>query len=115
MGRVVLITKILLSRVNDMKAVNPQSIHVAEIVSAFMSAVCPINVVSTFRNAGINLAIADDKSVCRITPESARYLLRPVNIEVESVGGQTESDDEQMEVQVLLEVVVMGSDGPQEE
>jgi hypothetical protein len=108
------VTKSLLSRVNHIEAVNIQSIHVAQVVNTFMSAACPINAVAAFRNAGINLAITDDKLVCRITPESARCLVRPVNTEMESPGGETESDGEQMELQVFLEAVVTGSDGRQE-
>jgi hypothetical protein len=97
------VMKRLLSRVNHVEAGNIQSTLVAQGVSAFMSAACPINVVATFRNGGIHLAIEDHKLVCPITPEKAGCLLRPVKIEVESVRGETERDDEQMEVHVFQE------------
>jgi hypothetical protein len=43
-----------------------------------------------------------------MSPETCEY-------RVESVGGETQSDDEQMEVEVFLENVVTGSDRPQKE
>jgi hypothetical protein len=43
-----------------METVNIASLHIAQVVRIFMSAASPLNVIATFRNAGINLAIADE-------------------------------------------------------
>jgi hypothetical protein len=48
-----------------METVNIESLHIAQVVSTFMSAASPLNVIVTFRNAGINLAIADEKLIRR--------------------------------------------------
>jgi hypothetical protein len=61
-----------------MEAVNVQSSHIAQVVSVFMSAASPINVVATFRSAGITLALGEDgKLYCRVSPHEARCLLSP--------------------------------------
>jgi hypothetical protein len=46
-----------------MDTVNVESLHIPRIVITFMSAASPLNVIATFRNAGINLAIADEKLI----------------------------------------------------
>jgi hypothetical protein len=80
-----------------MKTVDSQSLHIAQVVSTFMSAASPFNVVATFRNAGINLAIADEKLICRITLRGGRCLMASVdfkgnpNDEAVSDGEATET------------------------
>jgi hypothetical protein len=74
-------TKRLLARANRMERMNIQSLHIAHGMSTFMSAASPLNLVTTFRNAGINLTIADEKSICRITSRNARYLMASVDFE----------------------------------
>jgi hypothetical protein len=56
-----------------METVDIQSLHIAKDVNAFMPAVSALHVVATFRNAGIKLAIADEKLISRITPRSAKH------------------------------------------
>jgi hypothetical protein len=57
--------------------------------------------VATFRNAGIDLEIADGKLVEWITSKSARCLTAPVHLAV-----AVEPDDEETEAQLFLEHVV---------
>jgi hypothetical protein len=64
-----------------METVNIGSLHIAQVVSTLMSAASPLNGVATFRNAGINLAIADEKLICRKTPRGARSLMPSVRFE----------------------------------
>jgi hypothetical protein len=54
-----------------MKTINSQPVHIAQIVRAFISAASTLSVVAGFRNAGINLGIADEVLICRINPKSA--------------------------------------------
>jgi hypothetical protein len=51
------LTKRLLIRVNRMEKLNIQTQHVGQVVCAFMSALVPLNVAKSFRNAGIDLSI----------------------------------------------------------
>jgi hypothetical protein len=44
-----------------MATVTVQWLHIALVVNTFISAVPPLDVVSTGRNAGINWAIADEE------------------------------------------------------
>jgi hypothetical protein len=46
-----------------MKTVNIESLHIAQAASTFVSAASPLNVAAMFRNARINLAIADEKLI----------------------------------------------------
>jgi hypothetical protein len=46
-----------------------------------MSAASPLDLIATFRNAGINLAIADEKWICRMASRSARRLMTSVDFE----------------------------------
>jgi hypothetical protein len=69
-------TKRHLAKVNRMDSVNVQSQHIAQVVSSFMSAASPVNIVGTFRSAGIALILASDGSLrCQVCPERARCLL----------------------------------------
>jgi hypothetical protein len=47
------LTKRLMMRLNKMEEANVQSLHFAKLISAFHSACNPINVIASFRNAGI--------------------------------------------------------------
>jgi hypothetical protein len=46
-----------------METIEIQLLHIAQVVGIFMSAASPLSVVTTFRNAGIKLAIADEKAI----------------------------------------------------
>jgi hypothetical protein len=99
------IAKRLLPSVNRTETVNSQSLHIAQVVSTFMSAASPLNVVATFWNAGINLAIADEELICRITPKSARCLVASVEF-VSNPSDEAVSDGEVSETQPYLEQIV---------
>jgi hypothetical protein len=51
-----------------MEAVDIKWLHVAQVIGTLVSMASAFNAVATFRNAGINLAIADEKLICLITP-----------------------------------------------
>jgi hypothetical protein len=42
-----------------MEMLSIQSVHIPEVMSAFMSPVTRLNIVASFRNAGITVAIAE--------------------------------------------------------
>jgi hypothetical protein len=72
------------------------------VASAFISAAAPLNTVASFRNAEIDLGIADGKLVGRITPKSAGCLMAPVHLAV-VVDPEVKPDDEETEVRLYLE------------
>jgi hypothetical protein len=63
------ITKRLLSRANRMEALNVQSGHIAGIVCSFMSATTPLNVIQTFRRAGITVVVDSGSLLCYVDPD----------------------------------------------
>jgi hypothetical protein len=79
-----------------------------------MSAASPLNVVATFQNAGINLAITDGKLMCRITPRSAQCLMASVDFEGNR-RNETVSDGEATETQLYLERIVTDAEELEEE
>jgi hypothetical protein len=70
------ITKRSIAHINHMKTVSVQSSHIARVVSAFLSASSPLDIIRTFRSAGIMLClVSDEKLFCRVSPEPARCLI----------------------------------------
>lgn len=96
------ITKRHIARVNRMETVNVQSRHIAEVVSSFMSAASPMNVVGTFASAGITLTLSPEgRPLCRVCPERARCLLFPIErMEVEI---PTDAEVEEIERDLYVE------------
>jgi hypothetical protein len=91
------VTKRLMARVNRMETVNVQSKHIAQVVCAFLSAATPLNIVASFRNAGIGLVVDQDMVRCQVQPNSARCLLHPleppgVEIPDEDAGADMEAE-----------------------
>jgi hypothetical protein len=97
-----------------MERVNIQSFPIAQVVTAFMPAASPLNVIATFRNVGINLVIADEKLICRITPRSALCLMTSVDFEG-NPRDATVSDAEATETQPYLERIVTDTEELEEE
>jgi hypothetical protein len=85
-----------------METVNIPLLHIAQVVSIFMSAASPLNLVATFRNGGINLAIADEQLICWITHGGARCLMASVAFEG-NPRDEAVSDGELTETQLYLE------------
>jgi hypothetical protein len=85
-----------------METVNIQSLDIAQAVSTFMSVASHLHVVATFGNSGINLAIANEKLIYRITPRSAQCLMASVDFEGKP-RDETVSDGEAAETQLYLE------------
>jgi hypothetical protein len=108
------ITKQFLARVNRMETVNIESLHTAHAVSTFMSAASAINVIATFQSVGINLAIADEKLICWLTPRSTRCLMASVDFEG-NPKGETVSVGEATETQRHLERIVTDTEELEEE
>jgi ADP-ribosylglycohydrolase len=79
-----------------------------------MSAASPLNVIATSRNAGINLAIANEKLICRITHRSARSLMASVDFEGNPMG-KTVPDGEAMKTQLYLERITADTEELEEE
>jgi hypothetical protein len=88
-----------------METVNIQLLHIAEVVSTFVPAVYPLNVVATFQNAGINLAIADEKLICGITPRTTQCLMASADFEG-NPSSEVVSDGEMTETQLHLKRIV---------
>jgi hypothetical protein len=60
---------------------NIQSIHVARLVSAFHSAVNPIDVIVSFQNAGIMSRLGPDGlAIWHVDIDQCRYLLNSVEV-----------------------------------
>jgi hypothetical protein len=66
-----------MTRLNKMDKGNIQSTHVAKLVSAFHSACNPVNVIESFRNAGIVLHLeSTGVAVCSVDKYQCRCLLQ---------------------------------------
>jgi hypothetical protein len=97
-----------------MEGINIQSFHFAHVVSGFMSAACPLNAMATFRNAGISLAIADEKLICWVLPRSAPCLMASVYFEDNQLD-ETVSGGEATETQPYLERILTDTEELEEE
>jgi hypothetical protein len=97
-----------------MERVTIESLRTAQFVSTFMSAASPLNVITTLRNAGITLAIADEKAICWITPRSAGCLMASVDFEG-NPRDERVSDGEATETRVYLERIVIDTEELEEE
>jgi hypothetical protein len=101
------VTKRLIARVNRMEGVTVQTAHVCDVVNAFFAACTPINIVKSFRNAGISL-LPDDthEIICQITPETTRCVIEREGllelVEVPDEGEEGEEDDP--DVTAFLEI-----------
>jgi hypothetical protein len=95
------ITKRHIARVNRMENVNIQSTHIAQVVSSFMSAASPLNVVGTFRRAGIRMRLdSDGRLVCIVSPEDARCLLEVIHPDREPVPTEEETEAEEIDLYI---------------
>jgi hypothetical protein len=86
-------TKKILIKANRMEAMNIHTIHIARVVNAFMSAGTPTNIVKTFENSEICLALDENKIRVRIYPEKARCLLHPIMECIPPLETDEEGDD----------------------
>jgi hypothetical protein len=93
------VTKRLLARMNRLDAVNIQTKHIAQVVSSFMSAATPLNIVKTFGLSGIGLMIDDEGILrCQVRPQEAKRLLMALTIPIPGCDGVEDeaSDDEEI-------------------
>jgi hypothetical protein len=97
-----------------METVNIESLHIAQVVSTFIRVASPLNVIAAFRDLGKDLAIADDKSICQITPRSALCLMASVDFEG-NLRDETVSDGEATETQLYHERIVTDTEELEEE
>jgi hypothetical protein len=84
------LAKAYIGRVNKFEKVNVQTDHILRILKGFHNAASPPNITATFRNAGISLILVSDEAedplcLCKITPETARCLLEPIEPYVNSL------------------------------
>jgi hypothetical protein len=75
------VTKRHILRMNKTENLNVESKHIAYVVCSFMSAATPVNVVQTFRNAGVVLAVEEVRLMCRVDLTQARCLLKRLEAE----------------------------------
>jgi hypothetical protein len=99
------ITKRLFARPNHLETVDIKWLHVAQVIGTLVPTTSLFNVVATFRNAGINLAIADEKLICLIIPRGARCLIAPVDLEG-NPGDEAMPDGDVTEAQLYRERIV---------
>jgi hypothetical protein len=102
------LTKLLVARVNRIEETNVQSFHSAQVVCSFLSAANPINVIQSFKNAGISLLVADDQLLCMVTPETARCLMERekvlATLDLLSEGLEDDSTDDDIDDDLLIEL-----------
>jgi hypothetical protein len=73
------VTKRLIVHLTKLDEMNVQSIHIAKLLSAFHSACNPVNVVASFRNAGISCRFGPEGSpACFVNVEECRCLLHGI-------------------------------------
>jgi hypothetical protein len=90
------ITTRLIARVNRMEAVSIQTDHVTKLVCAFMSAATHVNVMKTFKRAGIGVVIDDGVLRCRVCQDIRQLLLMPLIVAVPD-------DDDELEAEFYRE------------
>jgi hypothetical protein len=103
-------TKKNIHSVNTSDKLNIQTKHIVRVLVGFLRAVVPPNVIMTFRNAGISIELDPDslqnpeseipRLICKVTPETARCLFKPIEIPDEFQGlfvdGEEEDETEYM-------------------
>jgi hypothetical protein len=99
------ITKRLLARINRLDSVNVQSRHIAQLVSAFMSAATPVSIVEKFRFSGICLICDDDVLRCQVRSNKARCVLVPFGASFPGCGDQGEMSSDEEEIRAFGEDV----------
>jgi hypothetical protein len=62
-----------------MDEANVQFLHIARILSAFHSACNPVDVIASFRNAGIAVHLDDGMVMCHVDIDECRCLLGQVD------------------------------------
>jgi hypothetical protein len=87
-------------------SVNIQSRHIAQVVSSFMSAASPLNIVKTFGMSGIGL-IVDDEGIlrCLVQPDKARRLLIPISVQIPDPGTTADDTSDDQEIRAFTEEV----------
>jgi hypothetical protein len=75
-----------------MDKLNIQTRHVAQVVCAFMSAATPLNVIKSFRSAGADVFLDDDRLSCRVHPGLARCWLNPATLQLMPMLEETEDE-----------------------
>jgi hypothetical protein len=107
------VMKRAIARINRMEAVNLQSRHIAQVVCGFLSARTLINIVASFRNAGIGLVVDEGVLRCQTCPDRARCLLQPLEpcLNVDIPDEDSEAD---IEANLYMEECVDLIIGPDE-
>jgi hypothetical protein len=80
-----------------MEAVNVRTDQIANVVCAFMSAATLVNVVKTFKRAGIGVVIDDGVLRCHVCPDMRRPLLMPM------IPAVPDDDDDDLEAELYRE------------
>jgi hypothetical protein len=97
------VTKRHIMRINRMETLNIQSKHIAQVVCGFFAAATPVNIVQSFRNAGIGLIVQDGRLLCKIDPSQARCLLKPLPNLIPAPEEMTEDAQEDLEMEIYVQ------------
>lgn len=98
------VTKRLLAQMNRLEAVNIQTRHIAQVVSAFMSAATPTNIVKTFSLSGMAL-IVDSEGIlrCQVRPDRARRVVTGFMPPIPGCEPATDATSDDEEIQAFKE------------
>jgi hypothetical protein len=92
------ITKRFIARANRMDPVYIQIEHIAKVVNSFMQAAIPINIVQSFKIAGISLINDDGIIRCAVTPHTAKCeFLDGIAILLDPILNEEEEEEPDME------------------
>jgi hypothetical protein len=90
-----------MTQLNRMDEVNVQCVHLARLFSAFHWACNPVNVIASFRNAGIAVHLDDGMLMSHVDVEECRCLLCQVDLfstsaqeDAAEPAGETNESDE---------------------
>jgi hypothetical protein len=103
------LTKRQIIRINKLPEGNAQSLHIAKVICGYLIAATPINVVQSFRNAGISLRLDGVILKAEVSIESCRCLMFGPSIyqtcsdEEEEVKSSTDVDEIPEFLQILDE------------
>jgi hypothetical protein len=92
----------MIAQANKLDAVNIQTKYIASVVSAFLAAVIPLNIVKTFALSGICLVADAGTLFCTIQPDRAKRLFLPLQSAFPDISDVTGDDLNEDELKVFI-------------
>jgi hypothetical protein len=91
--------------VNHLGPVNIQTKHIARVVTSFISAATPLNIVKSFELSGFSLIGDDQVLLCQVSPATGSRLFRPIAPEFPQMdeSDQATPDEDDGEEQLFAE------------